>query len=276
MQVPARRHRASAVLSFAALAPLFFCAPASGAQQPSPSAPPARFVVLDYMKVAPGKNDEYLRLEREVFKPFHQQRIKDKRLLGWELYEVRYTADTKREYDYVTANAYESMAATDDQSGLVERFQRMYPGQQGTRILTQTGAARQTVRTEVWRLVDQIVPGKTPPGKYLVVDYMKSKNDDYVKVERELWKPIHQDRARSGALDDWSLWSLQLPGGTSYPYDYATVNRVSSLGALDTPYPDDLFKRVHPNIPLADLGSRTGASRDLTPSELWVLVDRTP
>ena len=67
-----------------------------------------------------------------------------------------------------------------------------------------------------------------------------------------------------------------MPGGTSYPYDYATVNGVSSLSALENLYPEALFRRVHPNIPLAEVGNRTAAARDLTRQELWVLVDATP
>jgi hypothetical protein len=66
-----------------------------------------------------------------------------------------------------------------------------------------------------------------------------------------------------------------MPGGTSYPYDYAAVNGVSSLSALENMYPDALFRRVHPNISLTDIGNRTAAARDLTRRELWVLVDST-
>ena len=268
----------SALLSLA-LALLMLYAPAGAAQQPTQNPVPRRYFVLDYMKVAPGKGNDYLRLEREVWKPFHAQRIKDKRLLGWELYEVRYTADTHRDYDYVTVNVYDNLAATEDQTGMGEMFQRMHPGNDGARLLTETGAARQTVRSEVWVLLDQTTSpnASAPPAKYLNVAFMRSKpNADYVAVERELWKPIHQERVRSGALNFWALYGLVMPGGTSYPYDYATVNGVSSLSALENAYPDELFRRVHPNISLTDVGNRTVAARDLTRSELWVLVDSTP
>jgi hypothetical protein len=265
---------APALLSLLSLASLLSYAPASDAQQASQSSVPPRFVVLDYMKVAPGKEAEYVRLEREVWKPFHQERVKNKQMVAWELYAVPYTADTQRQYDYVTVNVYESLAAT-DQTGLEALFRRVHAGN-ATRLLTQTGEARQVARAEVWQLLDQTAPGtaSAAPSKYLLVDYMRSKpSGNYVAVERELWKPIHQDRVRRGALDRWALFELTLPGGTSYPYDYATTNSLSSLSALVDAYPEDLFRRVHPNIPLADIGNRTGASRDLTRSELWVLVD---
>jgi hypothetical protein len=258
---------------------LVLYASAATAQQASQSPTPTRFVVLDYMKVAPGKVDEYVRLEQQVWKPLHQQRVTNKEMVAWALYEVAFTADTHREYDYVTANVYDNVGAT-EATGLLAAFQRLHPGQVGTRLLTQTGAARQIVRSEIWTLLDQTTPMSTAnspaaPSKYLVVDFMRSKTGDYETVERELWKPIHQDRVKSGAADGWALYGLVLPGGTSYPYDYATVNARSSLSGIIEMYPDDLFKRVLPNISLTDIGNRTGASRDLTRRELWVRVDGT-
>jgi hypothetical protein len=267
-----------ALLSLVSVGSLLLDAPATDAQQASQSSVPVRFVVLDYMKVAPGKEDEYVRLEREVWKPVHQERIKNKRMVAWELYAVPYTAYPQRQYDYVTVNVYESLAATDDQSGMEALFRRVHAGKDASRLLAQTGEARQVARAEVWRLLDQTAPGtaSAAPSKYLQVGYMRSKpGGNYVAVEQELWKPIHQDRVRRGALDRWALFALVVPGGTSYPYDYATTNSVSSLSALVDTYPDDLFRRVHPNIPLADIGNRTTAARDLTRLELWVLVDAT-
>jgi hypothetical protein len=253
-------------------------APRSAAQQPAQNPVPRQYYELDYMRVAPGKDNDYVRLEREVWKPFHMQRIKDKRLVSWELYEVRYTADTHRDYDYVTVNVYDSFAALEDTT-FEAQFRRVHAGKDPTRLLEQTSAARQVARAEVWRLVDQTAPRAGPPprSRYIVVDYMRSKpNVDYVAMERELWKPVHQDRVRSGSLDRWTLWELVLPGGASYPYDYATVNDLSKLSLLQDAYTEDLFRRVHPKIALNDIANRTTAARDLTRHELWVLVDATP
>jgi hypothetical protein len=265
-------------LSSLAFALLMLHAATGAAQQTAQNPVPRRYLVLDYMKVAPGKDNDYVRLEREVWKPFHAQRIKNNQLVAWQLYDVRYTADVHRDYDYVTVNVYDNLAATDNQAGMVELFQRLHPGNDGTRLLTETGTARQTVRSEIWVLLDQTTPlnASAPPAKYLNVAFMQSKpNADYVAVERDLWKPIHQDLVRSGAMNRWGLYGLVMPGGTSYPYDYATVNGVSSLSALENMYTNELFQRVHPNIPIAELGNRTAAARDLTRNELWVLVDAT-
>jgi hypothetical protein len=257
---------------------LVLYASAASAQQASQT--PTQFVVLDYMKVAPGKEAEYVRLEQQVFKPLHQQRVKNKEMVAWGLYQVPFTADTHREYDYVTANVYDNIAAT-EAAGLIPAFLRLHPGKAGTSLIVQTEAARVTVRREIWQLIDQTTPLGTadkpaPPAKYLIVTFMLSKaGGNYETVEKELWKPIHQDLVKSGGMLSWSLYGLVLPGGTSYPYDYATVNGLSNLTAFTNMYSDELFKRVHPNITVTDLGNRTAASRDPVRQELWVLVDVT-
>ena len=259
---------------------LVLCASGAYGQQASQSPTPARFVVLDYMKVAPGKAEDYLRLEQEVWKPVHQERVKNKEMVSWQLYAVPYTADTHRDYDYVTANVYDNVAASEG-NGVLDAFRRRHAAKEAASLLTQTGAARQVVRSEVWQLVDQTAPRGTAnssagSSKYRIVDFMRSKpGGNYVTVEQELWKPVHQERVRSGAATGWSLYSLVLPGGTSYPYDYATVNALSSLSGLGELYPADLFQRVHPNTSMTDIGNRTSASRDLTRRELWILVDAT-
>ena len=259
-------------------AALALYASAANAQQASQT--PTRFVVLDYMKVAPGKEAEYVRLEQQVFKPLHQQRVKNKEMVAWALYQVPFTADTRREYDYVTANVYDNIAAT-EAAGLMATFQRLHPGKAGTSLIAQTEAARVIVRHEIWQLMDQTTPLGTadnpaPPAKYFMVNFMLTKaGGNYETVEKELWKPIHQDLVKSGAKSSWALYGLVLPGGTSYPSDYATVDGLGSLTAITNMYPDDLFKRVHPTITVTDLGNRTAASRNLVRQELWVLVDVT-
>ena len=258
-------------------AALALSASLANAQQPSQTR--TRFVELDYMKVAPGKDAEYVRLEQQVFKALHQERVKNKEMVGWALYQVPFTGD--REYDYVTVNVYDNIAATEG-TGFMQAFQRLHPGKEGTNLRAQTLATRTMVRTELWQLLDQTTPLGTAgdsgrPARYLVVNFMQSKaGGNYEAVEKDLWKPVHQELVKSGARVSWGFYGLMLPGGTRYPYDYATVDGLRSLtGLTDDAYTEDVFKRVHPNVSLTDISNRTLAGRDLARRELWILVDAT-
>ena len=77
----------------------------------------------------------------------------------------------------------------------------------------------------------------TKPAKYFQVDYMKvspGKEADYLKVEKEMWRPLHQERIKQGLSRSWSLYALQFPSGTGEKYDYVTVNAFDQFGQLGT------------------------------------------
>ncbi len=75
-----------------------------------PATPP-KYVQIDYMKVEPGRGQQYVKLEQDIFKPIHEDRINKGTIESWAVYSVRYPAGTNREYDFVTATVYPNFAA---------------------------------------------------------------------------------------------------------------------------------------------------------------------
>src|SRR5206468_5092366 len=53
--------------------------------------------------------------------------------------------------------------------------------------------------------------------KYVEVDYMKvdpAKTTEYLKIEQDLWKPLHQELVKKGQVKSWTLYGVQFPSGT--------------------------------------------------------------
>ena len=131
-------------------------------------------------------------------------------------------------------------------------------------------------------LAGTLAPGvssDTKSPKYFEVDYMKvnpGKEADYLKLEREDWKPLHQERIKAGQIRSWSLYALQFPSGTDEKYDYVTVNAFDQFGQLENPYANaqTMFARVHPGVKVNEFLDRTEKTRNLVRSEVWVLVDK--
>lgn len=132
-------------------------------------------------------------------------------------------------------------------------------------------------------LVGTLVPiGKTQqkPPKYVQIDYMKvepGRESDYEKLEREQWKPLHQERIKAGKLRSWYLFGVQFPSGTSEKYNYVTANTFDQFSQLENPYAgaDQLMQKVHPGAKVDEFLSRTSKARDLVRSEVWMLIDQT-
>jgi hypothetical protein len=78
------------------------------------------------------------------------------------------------------------------------------------------------------------------PPKYIQVDYMKvqpGNEGDYMKVEQEGWKPIHQERIKQGKLHSWYFFGVDFPSGTETKYNYVTVNTFDQWGQVETRTP---------------------------------------
>src|SRR6185295_2351325 len=115
------------------------------------------------------------------------------------------------------------------------------------------------------------------PSVYLV-NFMKAnpaKVEEYLKLERETWKPVHQERIRAGQMRSWALYGVQYPYGTSLGYDFVTIDTYASLADAERDI-SALFAKVHPSTPLADIGSRTEAARSLVRGEVWSRIDSAP
>lgn len=101
-----------------------------------------------------------------------------------------------------------------------------------------------------------------------MVDYMKvpeGGDAEYLKVEQEIWKPMHQEWVNQGKMAGWYLWSIPYPGGTNAEYHYATVRIYTDLKQIEAPMTDmeGVFKKVHPGMDANKAFERTLASRDL-------------
>lgn len=99
------------------------------------------------------------------------------------------------------------------------------------------------------------------------------KEDEYVKLEHDLWKPVHQERIKQGRMRSWTLYAVRFPSGSKNECDYRTVNVYNSIADVDRPLAD-VFAKVHPNVPIAEVVRRTVSGRDFRNGELWYQVDQ--
>jgi hypothetical protein len=65
--------------------------------QPTPPA----YALFEFMKITPGKEAEYRRLEREVWMPIHKERVRTGLIKSWSLWGMRFPGGTAREYDII-------------------------------------------------------------------------------------------------------------------------------------------------------------------------------
>lgn len=239
----------------------------------------AVYLLVDYMKVPTGGEAEYVAMEQEIWKPVHEERMRQGLLTNWSLYEVSYTTPDAP-YDYVTLNVFDSFEHL-EMDPAEDLFAAAHPDGDYDAMMERTMAAREIVHAEVWQLVNTAVSTTEtgPPGRYLVVNFMDAPagaGEEYLAAESDIWKPIHQRRIDSGIMSGWAIYSIVLPRGEAMRYNFGTVDFFNDpnhvVGVID----DATIRASHPAVSEAGIEAmmaRTNEARTIYKSDLWTLID---
>jgi len=118
-------------------------------------------VTVHYLKVKPGKREDYLRMERNLWKPAHELLVKGKKMQSWAVYEVKAipsptggrTAGVTADYDFVTFTVHDE---SQDYGKYEETaLMSVHPDKTIPAITQRTTETRDTVKRELWTLVEQ-------------------------------------------------------------------------------------------------------------------------
>ena len=235
---------------------------------------------VDYMKVPEGGGDAYLALERDVWKPLHEERVRQGAISAWSVYSVRF-GSPKSAYNYVTVTVFDDFAKLENpypEGAMEAAFPEGAPDG-----FDDTPNVRKMVHTEIWQLIDtaQAEGESGPSGRYIVLNYMHAPVGDeseYVASEREIWKPLHEARIAAGYMNGWGLYSLVMPGGAATHYNFGTVDYYDEMGDIVESGGAEVFQAAHPNATdemTQQMMDRTNRARTVHKQELWELVDST-
>lgn len=242
---------------------------------------PTRYTNYSYMKVLPEKYEEYIKLEK-AWKKLHMASKKAGKLDDWSLTEVIFPSGSSTQYNFVARNSFlgeAQYAATFDQNYMPENWQSLLTIDEIDLVL-RTGEIRTMVKNETWVQTDVIRSEDTiSKAKVVVFNYFsipEGKTDsDHTKVERDIWKPVHQARIKAGTMRGWVLMDMMLPFGSGYAYSSATVDVYNDMKQyLMQNGMEDTFKKVHPGKDLNALWKQTSDACKLVRGEVRVVLDR--
>lgn len=133
------------------------------------------------------------------------------------------------------------------------------------------------VSTSLWSARDGF--GQPEKGDYIMVDLMKPRPgqaDEWLKMERETFKPVHQARAEQGFLRGWNVVTLDYPSGTSLAYTAATINIMPNWKAVGAPGGGyaEAFKKTMPNADMDETFKKVTETRDIVRTELYHVIDK--
>lgn len=106
---------------------------------------------------------------------------------------------------------------------------------------------------------------------FLKVDYMKAEGSqisEYLEVEQEIWKPIHEERLRRGIIKSWNFYSV-VAGEPDITYNYIAVNLFDDFSKIDYYNLSGIISDVYPDMDQEELMMKTRSSREVVRTEIW-------
>ncbi len=232
--------------------------------------------ILVYMDASDAS--EYIDMEREIWMPVHSQRIREGKLLNWQLYQVVRSSGGDQDYNFLIVETYPNWAATEAPYTDIDKMIEEVHGSTSMEYLSErTENARTMVRQEMWTWQAGTEGEFTMSDvEYIVVDWMDihpGQWGNYLDMEREYYLPVHQKRVDAGNILGWGLWTKlgysELPGSI----DAATSANFASYNDMWNSYPENAWESIHGGVDEDDLYRRMRETRLMTGSTVLKLVD---
>lgn len=231
---------------------------------------------IDYLKVDQTELDRFLNVSNKDFVSGFAALISSDKIQSWYLYKVKYPSGKKSDYNFVSITTASSIDTLNnhfsdhDAPGFV-------PSSVTTRGKEQLSKLATLVKSELWKVENEVYADTgANPSQYMTMDYMDvaaGKDLDYLMLEDEIAKPVHLERINRERMAGWQVYSLVLPGGESYGYNFATGNFFNELEHFEFGFDEEIIKQTlgeNSNVP--DLFETIYNTRDLIKVELWELV----
>ncbi len=256
-----------------------FCLQSTSTSAQTPTKEPNRYTAYGYHKINPGMRDDFLKLTK-AWKKIVAYKKKMGLQESWSVSRVVSPAGASTEYDYVTRHSFMGegqLANYLEKPWLPDNWQSLLTVDE-IKLVLRSDEIRTFVKAEVWDNIDQTVAPDIDKSTVAVFNYFKVSEGktraDHIKMETDIWKPVHEARVKDGALKGWILLGLDLPFGTNQTYDLATVDVYADMKAFLAPWTDAYFKKIHPGKDADVLMKQTREASSLVKGEVRQVIDR--
>jgi hypothetical protein len=237
---------------------------------------PGPYAVIDYFKVQPGKGAAYAKMEKELWKPVHEARKKAGEITGWFCYSIDFSGSSN-EYNFVTVTMVDNLAKLDIDN-TESWFKKIHPQKKIDDVMKMTLDARDGMKSELARMVVGAFPQSSQKSMPIVqLRFIKadpSSGASYSTLVKNAIAPTYQELVNSGKVPAWDFWELWLPVGSSTPYSHVMAMEAKGYAQFAEDYGfDQAFKKINPNIDLAETRKVLRSVRTVVKEEIWRLID---
>jgi hypothetical protein len=207
------------------------------------------YLLREFMKVEPGQEEAYLKIEK-LWKKVHQRRIAEGKIMAWTLSERVYYG-SNAPYDYVTTTVYKSGKEMDEANALTWEYiiKGLTPDE--VMLINTTNKTRKMVSSQLSYQTERVQPDANA-NNYWKISQVKSLPGKGAELEKyeKLMKPVFEEACKMGAISGWRFGEYVFPrakDGANYYRAIVTKNMDDMLKAENGDYIAKAFKKVYPD-----------------------------
>ncbi len=226
--------------------------------------------VVDYVKIYDPA--AFMKLEGECSK-IHEARLKRNDIIGWAVYKVMFKT-LEDPYNYIIIVWYDSFSKLDDKIH-DDICEAAFPGKDasyGKDLLKHRDKLVKRMSSGVFHRQLSTNESLDGMGTYYVINEINVKpgeSDQFLKLQREVYKPLYEEAIRQKKQTSWSLWA-KWPGNMR-DFQYVSslgFERLDQIEKIDDP---ELFDLALPDVDRESLKKMLESISTMVNSEIWKL-----
>ncbi|WP_421772929.1 hypothetical protein [Gracilimonas sp.] len=115
-------------------------------------AEPGAYAIVNFMRVKPGMENQYLALENDIARPLHEERIRQDQMHNWRTYSLMKPGGIEYKYNFITADFYDIISNM-EYGFSNEIMKSVMPRANFTETMNAIINTREIVNSELWKLL---------------------------------------------------------------------------------------------------------------------------
>lgn len=232
---------------------------------------------IDYIKVDQNEVQRFITLSKEILKPAFEKLYSSNEIKSWRLYKIAYPGGERSDYNFASVITVTSPDVIEKLFSN-QSLPLYIPEKNIKKDKKLLSSSTTHIASELWKVENTIKLDtvSNQPSRYMVMDYMDvnpGRGLDYLMLEDEIAKPLHEERVSREEMAGWEVYSLITPGGTEYGYNFSTGNHFDSLAHIEFGFTEEIINQAMADANIPELFNTIYSTRTLVKSELWELVD---
>lgn len=230
---------------------------------------------LTYLKVTPGKSEEFMQQMREETMKVAQVRANAGEIISWSLLRCVYPAGTEARADYVISVIMAGPpSAPKGNSGLEADLKKAGVNVSASEYWAKRAPVATRVASELWRIRERVAAPQK--GHYLYLNSMKVNDASaYNEFEATVWRPMAEAWVKEGSMSGWLFATKILPSGAETPYSAYSADMYPTWeAAFKARSTQTMFEKIHPGKSYSEAAANMGKLRTLAKREMWQIVER--